>query len=145
MFGTRTYCPLHDWGENDDDACRPKRSQLITSFMYHSHSLHLLRKRWALSQQELADLLSISRSALVRLEAGVESVRLITAYGLLVVFGIEGQIQQTDIYGQVEEAVMNKAALLDAKLRGKTDATSLRKLELLSDMVRRASGRLSDV
>ena len=113
--------------------------------MYHSHSLQLMRKRWALSQQELADLLSISRSALVRLEAGVESVRLVTAYSLLVVFGIEGQIQQTDIYGQVEEAVMNKGALLDTKLRGKTDATSLRKLELLSDMVRRASGRHSDV
>jgi DNA-binding XRE family transcriptional regulator len=113
--------------------------------MYHSHSLQLLRKRWALSQQELADLLSISRSALARLEAGVESVRLVTAYALIVVFGIEGTLQDTEIYPKVEEAVMNKGAALDAKLRNRTDAPSLRKLELLSDMVRRASGRLSDV
>ena len=143
MIASRTNCPLHDEGENDDDACRPKRSQLITSFMYHSHSLHLLRKRWALSQQELADLLSISRSALVRLESGVESIRLVTAHALLVVFGNGEEIRQTDIYLQVEEAVMNRAATLDAKLRNKSDAASLRKLELLSDMVRRASGRLS--
>jgi DNA-binding XRE family transcriptional regulator len=113
--------------------------------MYHSHSLHLLRKRWALSQQELADLLSISRSALVRLESGVESIRLVTAHALLVVFGNGQEIRQTDIYLQVEEAVMNKAAKLDGKLRNKSDAASLRKLELLSDMVRRASGRLSNV
>ena len=111
--------------------------------MYHSHSLHLLRKRWALSQQELADLLSISRSALVRLETEAESVRLVTAYALLVVFGMESGLQQSDIYGQVEEAVMIRAAALDAKLRNRIDAASLRKLELLSDMVRRASGRLS--
>ena len=143
MFATRTECPLHQVGANDDDESRPKRSQLITSFMYHSHSLHLLRRRWALSQQELADLLSISRSALVRLEAGTESIRLVTANALLVVFGNGEEIRQTDTYLQVEEAVMNKAAALDAKLRNKTDPTSLRKLELLSDMVRRASGRLS--
>ena len=143
MFASRTNCPLHDEGKNDDDACRPKRSQLITSFMYHSHSLHLLRKRWALSQQELADLLSISRSALVRLESGVESIRLVTAHALLVVFGNGEEIRQTDIYLQVDEAVMNRAATLDARLRHKSDAASLRKLELLSDMVRRASGRFS--
>ena len=103
------------------------------------YSLRLHRRRWALSQQELANLLSLSRTAICRLENETESTRLVTAFGLMVVFGIKTEVMQQSLYAQVEEAVMCNAAQLDESLRGKTDRKSLRKIELLSDMVKRAT------
>ena len=44
-------------------------------------------------------------------------------------------------YARVEDEVMKRGAELDRSLRGKTDEKSLRKLELLADMVKRASAR----
>ena len=108
--------------------------------MHIPYPLRIHRRRWALSQQELADLLGLSRTAITRLETESESTRLITAFGLMVVFGIKTEVLQKKLYSQVEDAVMRNAAKLDEKLRDKTDAKSLRKIELLSDMVRRATG-----
>ena len=90
-------------------------------------------------------MLSLSRTAITRLENESESTRLVTAFGLMVVFGIKTEVMQKSLYTQVEDAVMRKAAELDEKLRGKTDAKSLRKIELLSDMIRRATGSTREV
>ena len=113
--------------------------------MHIPYPLRIHRKRWALSQQELADLLGLSRTTITRLENESESTRLVTAFGLMVVFGIKTEVMQKNLYTQVEDAVMRNAAALDEKLRGKTDAKSLRKIELLSDMVRRATGNARGV
>lgn len=107
--------------------------------MHIPYSLRIHRRRWALSQQELGDLLGLSRTAITRLENETESTSLATAFGLMVVFGIKANVMQPHIYAQIEDAVMNRAAKLDQTLRGKSDPKSLRKLELLSDMVHRAS------
>ena len=113
--------------------------------MHTPYSLRIHRRRWALSQEELAELLSLSRTAITRLENESESTRLVTAFGLMVVFGIKTEVMQKSLYTQVEDAVMRRAAVLDEKLRGNTDPKSLRKIELLSDMIRRATGNEREV
>lgn len=113
--------------------------------MHIPYPLRIHRRRWALSQKELADLLSLSRTAITRLENETESTRLVTAFGLMVVFGIKTEVLQKSLYTQVEDAVMRKAAKLDEKLRGRTDPKSLRKIELLSDMVRRTTGNAREI
>ena len=113
--------------------------------MHIPYPLRIHRKRWALSQQELAGLLGLSRTAITRLENESESTRLVTAFGLMVVFGIKTEVMQRKLYTQVEDAVMRNAAALDEKLRGKSDLKSLRKIELLDDMVRRATGNAHDI
>lgn len=113
--------------------------------MHIPYSLRIHRRRWALSQQELADLLGLSRTAVTRLENETESTSLATAFGLMVVFGIKPKVMQPHIYAQIEEAVMNRAAKLDETLRGKEDPKSLRKLELLTEMVRRASANQLEI
>ena len=109
--------------------------------MHNSHAIRSERKSWALSQQELADLLSITRPALTRLEIETESTSLDTAIGLLIVFGLAPDQILPGTYARIEDEVMKHGAELDARLRGKADAKSLRKLRLLSEMVKRAKAR----
>ena len=123
----------------------PHGHSLTMSHMHIPYPLRIHRKRWALSQQELAGLLGLSRTAITRLENESESTRLVTAFGLMVVFGIKTEVMQRKLYTQVEDAVMRNAAALDEKLRGKSDLKSLRKIELLDDMVRRATGNAHDI
>lgn len=113
--------------------------------MRHSHAIRYQRKNWALSQEELADLLSVSRTTLTRLEVETETARLETMLALLVVFGVEASTLLPRTFGRIEEAVMKRAANLDARLRGRTDPKSLRKLQLLSDMVKRATARVNRI
>ena len=113
--------------------------------MRHLHAIRYQRKKWALSQEELADLLSISRTTLTRLEIETETSRLETMLALLVVFGLEASTLLPRTFARVKEAVMKRAAKLDARLRSKTDAKSLRKLHLLSDMVKRATARINRI
>ena len=119
----------------------PSRSKLTPFIMHNSHAIRLERKSWALSQQELADLLSITRPALTRLENETESTSLETALGLVIVFGLDLDILLPRTYARVEDEVMKCGAELDRSLRGKTDAKSLRKLNLLSKMGQRTVAR----
>lgn len=125
---------------------RPQWSQLILSIiMPHPHAVRNYRKSWALSQSELADLLSITRPALTRLERETETTRLETAIGMLIVFGVDVNEIVPRTFARVEEVVMARAAQLEACLRGKTDKKSLRKRSLLSDMMQRVTGRADRV
>ena len=118
---------------------------IILLVMPHSQSVRINRKRWALSQGELAELLGISRPALTRLEIETESTSLETALGLLIIFGLHPRAMLPGTYLLIEEAVMKRAARLDRRLRGKGDDKSLRKVALLSDMVKRATARTNAV
>lgn len=65
--------------------------------------------------------------------------------GLVIVFGLPPDHILPETYTRIEDEVMTNGAELDGRLRGKTDAKSLRKLRLLSEMVKRATGRTSGV
>jgi hypothetical protein len=97
------------------------------------------RTRWALSAEELARLLGRDASMVCRLERCGQIPGGKTALGCQVIFGVAAREMFPRLYDQVEEAVMARALRLYEQLDGKTDRKSVRKRELLSDMMSRAA------
>jgi len=100
--------------------------------------VRLNRKRFALSQGELAGLLALTQGEISKLEEDRRSTKLETAFALQVVFGVQPRDMFVRRYDKVEEAVMRRASRLDRTLQGKTDAASIKKQRLLAAMVQRA-------
>jgi transcriptional regulator with XRE-family HTH domain len=96
------------------------------------------RKRFALSQGELADLLALSQGEISRLEDDRHVARLETVFALQILFGVEPRDMFPRRYAEAFDAVMRRASKLDQALRDKTDAASLKKKRLLSAIVDRA-------
>ena len=96
------------------------------------------RKRWALSQRELARLLGHrSRSTVSRLETrgGSPSLRLVI--GCQILFGVRFAELFPSLYEDHRDQIMRRAARLDARLRNQKGTSADRKRELLADLVRR--------
>ena len=109
--------------------------------MSHSPSVALHRKRWALSQDELADLLTISQAHVCRIEGSeaARTTKLETVLGLQVIFGRAPRTLFAKLHEAVEDAVMTRAAELDLALRDKHDPESIKKKQLLAKMLKRAT------
>ena len=106
--------------------------------MTHRNYLSLHRKRWALSQRELALLLGHqSRSVVSRLELGRGRPSLPFVLRCETVFGVGMAELFPDLADETHEVVMRQAAQLDLQVRDKTDAASARKRALLLEMVER--------
>jgi transcriptional regulator with XRE-family HTH domain len=90
------------------------------------------RLKWALSQEELAELVGISGSVISDHERDVHplSARLLIAAELI--FGITAIELFPGLYGEVENNVCIAAGALYQRLEGKMDARSLKKLKLIS-------------
>ena len=106
--------------------------------MKHIQMVRLNRKRFALSQGELATLLALTQGEISKLEEDRRSTKLETAFALQVVFDVQPRDMFVRRYAKVEEAVMRRASRLDRMLQGKTDAASVKKQRLLTAMVGRA-------
>ena len=109
--------------------------------MSHTSSVVFLRKHWALSQDELADLLGISQAHVCRIEGSdaAKAAKLETALGLQVVFGRAPKTLFSPLHEAIEESVMTRAAEFDLTLRDKHDPESLKKSQLLAAMLKRAT------
>ena len=114
---------------------------LIHQPMSHVHSVVLNRKRWALSQGELADLLGVSQAHVSRIEEGesAKSTKLETVLALQVIFDRSPRSLFPGIYDAVEESVIRRGANLDTSLRQKSDPDSEKKKQLLTTLVKRAT------
>ena len=106
--------------------------------MTHIQMVRSNRKRFALSQGELGLLLGLTQGEVSRLEEDRRSTKLETAFALQVVFDVEPRDLFVRRYTKVEEAVMRRASRLDLALRDRKDAASVKKRQLLAEMVRRA-------
>ena len=113
--------------------------------MTQKQTVRALRLRAALTQNELADLLGLSQTKISRLEADVATATRETMIALEVIFGASPRSLFPALYDTIESTVMTRAAKLDTKLRGKTDEASIKKLALLSAMVKRATSQSKPV
>lgn len=103
--------------------------------------LRTLRRRWGLTQKDLAHLLGLkSGSHVGRLENLTRSSTFSAIFALEIVFGTEPRELFPKLHAEAEEAVMQRASALYERLEGLTDAQSLTKLELLKAMISRATG-----
>lgn len=107
--------------------------------MSHTHELRVHRRTHRLNQDELAHLIGVSPSMVARMEQGVSAqvADVEAMLGLEVVFGKAPSEIFSALFTAVEEAVMRRAAELEAVWRTVDDPKAKTKLKLLDDMARR--------
>jgi transcriptional regulator with XRE-family HTH domain len=108
--------------------------------MNHTHELRVHRRTHLLNQDELAHLIGVSPSMILRIEQGARAqlADVEAMLGLEVVFGKSPSQIFSALFGAVEEAVMRRATELEAVWRRLDDPKAKAKLGLLEEMVRRA-------
>lgn len=99
-----------------------------------------LRRRWALTQDELAVLLGLeSRSNISRIEQGERLPSLEAALALEVLFGVAPKAMFPHVYAETEEAVMGVAARVHEGSIHSTNPREKRKCALLEAALARAT------
>lgn len=97
------------------------------------------RRRWALTQKEVADLLGFeSRTCISRIEQGKRVPGLESALALEVLFGLAPRSMFPHLYLEVEEDVMSQALHLYEAIEHSTTPRERRKRELLEIALKRA-------
>jgi len=95
------------------------------------------RKRWAVSQRELAHLVGVGQGIISRYEKGQLTPGARTLMALEIVFGKSSRHLFPSLYQKIEEEVMRRAAALERTLWDQADSGSLRKRRLLNRMAAR--------
>ncbi|MGO8754728.1 MAG: helix-turn-helix transcriptional regulator [Gallionellaceae bacterium] len=114
-------------------------SSLVNSYL-RTH-----RRKWALTQKELAFLLGQKSSAHVsRLEQGkrIPSSEVVLACEVL--FGTTPRNFFPKLYVDIEKAVLARAATLCERLDKETSKSAMRKKEFLSSILNRAGNQLNE-
>lgn len=108
--------------------------------MSHTHELRVHRRTHHLRQDDLAHLIGVSPSMILRIEKGARAQQsdIEAMIGLEVVFGKSPATLFSKLFTDVEEAVMRRAAELEAVWRTLDDPKSKAKVALLQDMAGRA-------
>lgn len=100
------------------------------------------RRRWGLTQRELALLIGLSSSTAVsRIERSKRGTTTMTLIACGVVFGLSAPELFPPFYEGIEEAVATAAKLLHEELDGRTDKRSELKRALLEDILARVIKR----
>lgn len=103
------------------------------------------RKRWGLTQKELARLIGVKSGTQVsRYERLLRKPKLHIALACQVIFGELPHRVFPKHFEKVEEGVIERGYELYQELENSETKTAKRKLVLLSDMLRRATGRVNN-
>jgi transcriptional regulator with XRE-family HTH domain len=96
------------------------------------------RRRWGLSQAELAILLGIVSSTTVsRIERSVRTPTSTVMIACCILFGLPALELFGSLHEEIEEVVGTAAKNLNDALKGMTDKPSIRKREFLEQVLRR--------
>lgn len=107
--------------------------------MVHRNYLTSRRRRYALSEEELANLCGyVSRAAVHRFEQGLRIPTLRFVIACELIFGEHPRHLFPSLYERVEDEVLGHAAKLDAAIRDKKTKTAARQRELLLGIAHRA-------
>lgn len=100
------------------------------------------RRKWALTQRELAELVgAISEDAIYRYETLASKPSLEVMLGFEIVFDESPHALLPALMASVRRTVRRNAATLQDRLAERTDARSLRKRQLLDDIITRLNNR----
>ncbi len=109
--------------------------------MKHLTRARQMRKRFLLTQAELAYLLDIHQANISRIESGEAHPDLATAYGLQLTFGLSLHDLFPALIEQIEDRVMRRAAELSAR----PSFSTAEKRRLLEGMAIRAHAQHHDL
>jgi transcriptional regulator with XRE-family HTH domain len=102
----------------------------------HSY-LRTHRRKWALTQKELAFLLGQKSSAHIsRLEQGKRMPSTDVILACEVLFGIKPRSLFPKLYEDAEKAVLSRAAILHERLGNQTSKSAMRKKEFLAALLK---------
>jgi DNA-binding XRE family transcriptional regulator len=100
------------------------------------------RRRWGLTQRELAYLLGLKNASVVsRIELEGRHPKLPVALACHVVFGTPISELFPGLLTEIEDAVLRRAYKLYDRLQGRTAAATPTKLDLLEQVLKRAAAR----
>lgn len=100
------------------------------------------RRRWGLTQAELAVLLGIASSTTVsRIERSVRTPTATVMVACCILFGLPAPELFTTLHDEIEEVVGTAAKILCDALEGRTDKQSVRKREFLEEVLSRLINR----
>src|SRR6266516_477287 len=104
--------------------------------------LRLYRRRWGLSQSELADLLGWNNKALIsRVEKKQRLPSLELVIGCFILFGTPAAELFPDIAARIENVVMGHVWDFYERIQGDPSPKTKAKIELLEDAIERAEQR----
>ena len=107
--------------------------------MQHTNTLRRHRKQWALTQQQVAELIGLrARSVISSYELGHGTPNLRSALAFEMVFGVPMAALYPNLLEDIEEAVMRQALTLDEAHRERNDGTAVRIRELLHRLLSQA-------
>ncbi len=107
--------------------------------------LRTFRIRWGLTQREFAHLLGIKSGAHVsRLERGMRRPTAATILASVIIFGTKSADVFPEVVSAIEEDVLRRGYELYVELQGSPSKTVKLKLDLLEDMLRRATPQPDD-
>ena len=100
------------------------------------------RRRWGLSQNELAILLGIASSTTVsRIERSVRRPTTTVLVACCILFGLPAPELFSSLHEEIEEVIGTAAKSLFDSLEGKTDKPSVRKRQFLEQVLSRLLNR----
>jgi transcriptional regulator with XRE-family HTH domain len=103
--------------------------------------LRFYRRRWGLSQRELAELLGWTKTFISRVEKRKRAPSLELVIGCFILFGTPPAEIFPEVADRIETVVMARIWDLYERLQGDCSRKTKAKIELLEDAIRRASER----
>jgi transcriptional regulator with XRE-family HTH domain len=95
------------------------------------------RLQWGLSQPDLGQLLGVSKDTISKYELGKRTPAASVVLSIQIIFGATARNQFPALHRVLENELIERLILLEQRLRGKRDARSNKKLELLEGISRR--------
>src|SRR5665213_3140287 len=101
--------------------------------------LHTLRKRWGLSQPDLASIIGVTGSALCRFENRSRRPTAELIIAAEVIFGHGAKDVFPAFYRDIERLIVDRARTQHKRLESETEPAARGKLRLLTEIIERAS------
>lgn len=104
--------------------------------------LQAYRKRWRLTQEELAKLLGLADHGVIsRIEKGVRHPSIKVVLGCFILFGTQAAELFPSFFDTVEAGILDRVWELYERIQGHPSTRTRAKIELLEDVIERTKQR----
>lgn len=111
--------------------------------MHHRHASYLRphRRRWGLTQQELAFLIGACRTAVSRIEGLKRKPRLSAVFTCMIIFNAPALELFPGLMAELHQAIFQRASELYEELQGDSSKATRLKLDFLEELLDRVEAK----